>query len=631
MKHYIVGTAGHVDHGKSTLIRALTGVETDRLPEEKQRGLSIDLGFAALDLGDDIHAGVVDVPGHQRFLKNMLAGVGGYDLGLLVVDAQESVMPQTREHVEILSLLHTRKGVVALTKVDLIDDDFAELVEDELEEFLLGTFLEGAPIVRVSGTTGQGLDRLRDALRQQLSEIEPRDADQPFRLPIDRVFSKTGFGTVVTGSLWSGRLTVGDTVEILPEQTKARVRGLQCHGEAAETAVAGQRVAVNLSGVEPGSLGRGQVVAPPGLMQPTDRLDVRLDVLAKVPRPLKHRAPLRFYAGTTEALGRVLLLEGEAIAPGDSALAQIELREPLGILRDDHFIVRDSTGQYTLGGGVVLVAVAQRHARHDAEAIAALEKREQGGPEEAVLTALSAVGAKTLAALATELQMSQDELRGLVETMEAEGRAVRLGKMVAQAGVADTLMHRLLGLVTRLHEAAPWKVGWKKEELLKLLDCDKPVLGQGVLAEALRRGDLVERRALIGQAGWQPSLNKGQQQVADQVIEHLRSCGFSPTAWKDLEEKLKLPGKIWKLVGAHLLETQQAARVSDTLVFLEETLAEGRRSLAELEAGFTASEAREKLDTTRKFIIPLLEYYDQMGFTQRAGDKRVIRRAAAKG
>ncbi|CAN0298041.1 unnamed protein product, partial [Phaeothamnion confervicola] len=324
-KHFIVGTAGHVDHGKSSLIKALTGTETDRLPEEQARGLSIDLGFAALALPGDIVLGMVDVPGHERFLKNMLAGVGGYDLGLLVVDAQEGVMPQTREHVEILDLLHTKHGVVAVTKSDLADAEFLELVKDDLREYLQGTFLAEAPIVAVSSKTGAGLDELKKALQDQLGKAPVRDRTAPFRLPVDRAFLKAGFGTIVTGSLWSGTLNVGDRVEILPLGEETKVRGLQTHGAAVETAVGGERLAVNLAGVEPGSVGRGQVLSAPGLLQATSRVDVRIEVLKRCPRPLKHRARVRFYAGTAEAIGRVIVLEGDLLEAGSTGLAQIVL------------------------------------------------------------------------------------------------------------------------------------------------------------------------------------------------------------------------------------------------------------------------------------------------------------------
>ena len=348
-KHFIVGTAGHVDHGKSSLIRALTGIETDRLPEEKARGLSIDLGFAHLALPGDVVAGIVDVPGHERFLKNMLAGVGGYDVGLLVVDAQEGVMPQTKEHVEILELLRTPQGLVAITKADLVDAEFLELVTEELRDCLKGTIWAEAPMVPVSSKTGKGLDELRQKLTKLLGSSSVRDRKARFRLPIDRVFVKPGFGTVVTGSLWSGSLSKGTRMQLWPSGREVRVRGLHVHGQEVEEAVAGQRVAVNLSGVDSDEVKRGMLLAAPEWLHPTQRCDVRVHVSARAPRALKHRARVRVYHGTTEVFGRALLLEGEELAAGQNGLVQLVLDEELVMLPSDRVILRDFTSSYTLG------------------------------------------------------------------------------------------------------------------------------------------------------------------------------------------------------------------------------------------------------------------------------------------
>lgn len=625
--HYILGTAGHVDHGKTALLKALTGIDTDRLPEEKARGLSIDLGFAHLSLPGGIQAGIVDVPGHERFLKNMLAGVGGYDLAMLVVDSQEGVMPQTREHVEILDLLRTRAGVVVLTKVDLAEPEFLDLVQEELREYLAGTFLQAAPIVRVSALTGAGLDDLKAVLARELGRLPSRDAEAPFRLPVDRVFLKPGFGTVVTGSLWSGRLRKGDRVAIMPQGLEGRVRGVQVHGSSEEEAVAGQRVAVNLAGVEPGSLHRGMVLAPPGLLVPTHRVDVRLEALPDLPRAVKHRQRVRFYAGTAEGLGRLQLLEAGEIASGAAGLAQVVLEDPVVLLRRDRFILRNSSAQFTLGGGEVLDPVAPRHRRNDPQLLATLRRRETGGAGQAVLAALerAAGGARTLGALAQELQVPPAKAESLVEELVQAGEVVRLGKHLAPAGKAQALRLRITAVLERLQEAAPWKVGWRKEELLRLLGSDSPRLAEEILADSCRRGEVVDRGGMLALRSHEARLDEQQAAVLARVEEVLRQGGFSPPDWPDVPFLAEVEPRLWKVLEAFLLETGRAVRVAPNIVYLETVLEQARGRLGEAlreEGPLTASRAREVLETSRKFIIPLLEYFDQTHFTRRAGDVR---------
>ncbi len=625
MHPFIVGTAGHVDHGKSSLIRALTGIETDRLPEEQARGLSIDLGFAHLELPGDIVAGIVDVPGHERFLKNMLAGVGGYDLGMLVVDAQEGVMPQTREHLEILELLETRAGLVALTKIDTVDDEFAELVEEDLRAYLQATFLKNAPIVRVSSKTGAGLDELKATLGKLLQSLTPRNRKAPFRMPVDRVFVKTGFGSVVTGSLWSGTLRKGDPVVVLPQGLETRVRGLQVHSQAVEEALAGQRVAVNLTGIEAAALGRGQWIAPPGLLTPTDRLDARLKLLPKLPRPLKHRSRIRFYSGTSETLGMALLLESDVLQPGATGLVQVVLDEPVVLQQGDRFVLRDFTSQYTLGGGEVLDPAPARHKRGDAAAVESLRRREGGGPEDALLEILrkASGGTRTAGALAQELQRPLLEVEGLVQTLKASGEVVVLGKSIALSSLAIALEDRLAAVFQKLETGAPWKVGWRKEEILRLVASDTPKLAEEVLAELGRTGQIQDRNGFLSSLSHAPTLAPSQQKQLDRLEEVLRAGGFCPPDW---DVALAEAGS-GSVLEAFLLESGRGVKLAPNMVFLEETLARAREMLAAAipERGpLGASEVRELLGTTRKFLIPMLEYFDRTHFTQRDGDKRIL-------
>lgn len=624
-KHFIVGTAGHVDHGKSSLIRALTGIETDRLPEEKARGLSIDLGFAHLALPGDVVAGIVDVPGHERFLKNMLAGVGGFDVGMLVVDAQEGVMPQTREHVEILELLRTPQGLVVITKADLVDAEFLELVSDELRDFLKDTIWAEAPMVAVSSKTGKGIDELKQKLTRLLGSSSVRDRQSRFRLPIDRVFVKPGFGTVVTGSLWSGTLAKGARMQLWPAGREVRVRGLHVHGQEVEEAVAGQRVAVNLSGVDADEVKRGMLLAAPDWLNPTQRCDARLQISPRAPRSFKHRSRVRIYHGTTEVFGRALLLEGEELGPNGSGLVQLVLDEPLVMLPNDRLILRDFTSSYTLGGAEVLEPLAQPHRRHDEEALAQLQRKEVGGLHQRLLAELQGPVLKTPAQLAAQLQIPQAEAEAGLQQLQELGQAVWLGKAWIQQSSLEEVRESLLGLLAGLQQKSPWKSGWRKEELLKQLSHPQPRFAEDCLSYLLEQGQLQLNGRLLSLPGHQPQLSRAQQQALERVEQRLLQGAFAPTNWSELAGLEKLDANLWKILETYMLETGRAQKISPDLGLLEQTLQRGKQLLADLPSPFAASEARDALGTSRKFMIPLLEYYDQVGFTQRHGEVRRVR------
>ena len=623
-KFFIVGTAGHVDHGKSSLIRALTGIETDRLPEEQARGLSIDLGFAHLALPGDVVAGIVDVPGHQRFLKNMLAGVGGYDLGLLVVDAQEGVMPQTREHVEILELLKTPRGLVVLTKADLVDADFLELVRDDLSDFLKGTFLEGTSLLACSSKTGQGLDELKAELGRLLGRASVRDRQARVRLPIDRSFLKAGFGTVVTGSLWSGTMRKGDHLVLWPSGDEVKVRGLQSHGQECEEAFAGQRLAVNLSGIEPGSVKRGMLLATPGWLSPTQRLDVRLHLPARLPRPLRHRTRIRAYQGTAEAFGRVLLLEGDEAVAESTALAQLELEQPLVVVSGDRLILRDFTASYTLGGGEVLEPLAQPHRRKDDTVIEALTRKESGGLQQRVLAELG-TQQRTSAQLATQLQLSTSELESELQSMTEAGSVVRLARGWAAGTTVEEVADQYVGILVRLQTEASWRAGWKREELLKLLDASQPKLAEDVLTLLVAQRQVLESQRLLHLPGHQPRLPLTLKPARQRARDMLQSAGFGPPDWDDLGNLLQLSPPQWKILATYLIDSGEVVKVHAQFGYLAETLTVARQRLTHIPAPFTASQAREALGTTRKFLIPLMEFFDQTGVTTRQGELRKLR------
>ncbi|MFP5212731.1 MAG: selenocysteine-specific translation elongation factor, partial [Acidobacteriota bacterium] len=366
MKQVILGTAGHIDHGKTSLIRALTGIDTDRLKEEKLRGITIELGFAHMELPGGERLGIVDVPGHERFVKHMVAGATGIHLVALVIAADEGVMPQTREHMEICELLQVKKGLVVLTKIDMVEDpDWVEMVREDVAEFMKGTFLEGAPIIPVSAVTGEGIDELKQTLALLYSQVQPRSTEGPFRLPVDRVFSMRGFGTVVTGTSMSGRVRIGDQVTIYPMEQKTKVRGLQVHSEEVQEVLPGQRTAINLQGLERAAIERGNVIATPGTLAPTHMVDVHMEMLSSSPRPLKHRAKIRFHTGTAEHLGTVVLLDREELAQGTKAFVQVRLDHPIAVLRGDRFVMRSYSPVQTIGGGTILHPLPRKHKGHD--------------------------------------------------------------------------------------------------------------------------------------------------------------------------------------------------------------------------------------------------------------------------
>src|SRR5437764_377940 len=396
MAHFIVGTAGHIDHGKTALVKALTGIDADRLKEEKERGITIDIGFAHLALDSNTTVGFIDVPGHERFIKNMLAGVGGIDLVMLVIAADESVMPQTREHLDICSLLHIQQGFTVLTKIDNVDPDMADLVEMEVREFLKGSFLEPSPILRVSSYTGQGIPQLIETLREFVGKARPKDASDIFRLPVDRCFTMKGFGTVVTGTLIAGKVAKEQEIEILPTERKARVRGIQVHGRAANEALAGQRTALNLQGIEVSQIQRGMVLTIPGLFKPTSMFDCHLELLRSAPNAIETRKRIRFHIGTAELMGYVVLLGQDRLEPGGSAFVQIRLEEPTFALPGDRFIIRQYSPMLTIGGGEILDAALEKHRRTDQTVIDTLRIFKDGSVDDQLMAVIDEAGLKTI-------------------------------------------------------------------------------------------------------------------------------------------------------------------------------------------------------------------------------------------
>ncbi|HEU4753907.1 MAG TPA: selenocysteine-specific translation elongation factor, partial [Armatimonadota bacterium] len=514
-QHFIIGTAGHVDHGKTALIRALTGAETDRLREEQERGMSIDLGFADFTLPSGRKAGVIDVPGHERFLKNMLAGAGGIDLVLLVIAADEGVMPQTREHLDILNILQTRKGVVVLTKADLVEPDWLELVQEDIRSALGGTFLEHAPMVPVSSLTGQGIPELKALLDRMAEEITTRTIVGPWRLPIDRAFTIRGFGTVVTGTLVAGVARVGDRVEVLPRRLETRIRSLQVHGAGVEFAEAGTRVAMNLAGVELEEIHRGDVAAPPGTYTPTQALDARLDVLENCPREVKNRTRVRVYLGTAEVLARLNLLDADQIEPGGSGLVQLRLETPTVAAKGDRYVLRFYSPMETIGGGSVIDPNPPRHKRFDEAVLANTRVKEKGTPDELVAEAVQRAGLAPIAppAVAQGLGIPVEEVRALMQALKERGELVPIeGETVLHRHRLDAAEYQFLNTLSEFHAAQPMRTGMSREELRSRLSRQMDAKSFNlVLGRLESEGRIAAEGGRVRLAGHQPQLTPEQQ------------------------------------------------------------------------------------------------------------------------
>ncbi|MDD4334297.1 MAG: selenocysteine-specific translation elongation factor [Desulfotomaculaceae bacterium] len=633
MKHLIIGTAGHVDHGKTALVRAMTGVDTDRLKEEKERGISIELGFAYLNLPGGRRAGIVDVPGHERFIKNMLAGAGGFDLVLLVIAADEGVMPQTREHMDIIQLLQVNKGIVVLTKCDLVDDEWLDLVKEDIKDFLQGTVLADAPVVTVSAVTKKGIPELLKLIDRTMEEVVPKTVQGQPRLPVDRVFSITGFGTVVTGTLLSGVIKVGEMVEVQPEDLSARVRTVQVHGEKVEAAEAGQRAAVNLAGLEAEQIGRGSVVAGPGMIKPSQRLDVRLLLLKSAVRPLKNRTRVRFYLGTRETLGRVVLLDREELEPGAMVYAQIILEEQTVPVKGDRFVIRSYSPMRTIGGGTIIDPSPKRkHKRFREDVLDALSTREKGNPSEIVKLYLDANSNMHLpAAAAAGTGLQEKEVLEAAAALAEEKEVKQLsgdGKLyLVSTAVYTRWMEDIKKLAISYHREFPLRDGYPKEELRsrKFSQLSAKIF-QLVLLEMEKEGVLKVLPKVVAVKDFATGPDQQQKKQIQQIARIMSESAFLPPSWAELRNAIGLSETKGAELLQYLLRTGEMVKVTEDIYFQGEVLQEAiSRVTAYLsEHGeITVGELRDLLKTSRKYALPLLEYFDRERLTRRVGDKRL--------
>ncbi len=634
MKHFkriIVGTAGHIDHGKSTLVEALTGTHPDRLEEEKRRGITIDLGFAFLEEGG-VGFGFVDVPGHERFVKNMLAGAWGIDVLLLVIAADESIKPQTREHFDICRLLGVRRGVVALTKIDRVDTDTQELAQLEIEEFVQGSFLAGARIVPVSAKSGAGLGELKEALLQTAKEVEVKDPRHYFRLPIDRSFSVKGFGTVVTGTMAEGQIEVGQEVELLSPSTKLRVRGLQTGGKSVEKAEAGQRTAVNLAGVEHGDIQRGMTLAAPGRFRATRRIDVRLELLGWT-GGLKNRKRVHFHAGTAETIGEVLLYEGNGLARGESGLAQIRLQNELVLVRGDRFIVRHLSPVITIGGGVVLDPLARRAARKDTGRETFLQTVETGSREEIlqVMTERNVLGL-AMSDFVTRTGWLESEIQTMAENLTKSNLVKIVSReplVLFSAKMFGEISEKLSTRVERFHKENPLVAGIAREELRAMLGKRvRPESFQAALDELVQKGKLVVQGELVKKTGAEVVLTSEEMGAKEQISGAFLKAGLTVPMAKEVLSQLAIENRPAEKILQILLRDKVLVRVSPELIFHADAL----QQLAGILQKYKKSKGerisvpafKDLTGITRKYAIPLLEYLDRQRLTRRAGDERVI-------
>lgn len=630
---YVIGTAGHVDHGKSALVAALTGTHPDRLAEEKAREMTIDLGFAWFTLPDGTPVGVVDVPGHRDFIENMLAGVGGIDAAILVIAADEGVMPQTREHLAILDLLQIPTGIVALTKCDLIEDaEWLELVKEDIHNAIKNTVLSGAEIVQVSAKTRVGLDQLLDSIQSLLQDKPRRINSHRPRLSVDRVFSMTGFGTVVTGTLLDGSFHVGDEIAILPSNRKARVRGLQTHKNKEEFADPGQRTAVNLTGIDLEDVTRGDLITFPGTYMPARRFDAEIRLLDDIALPLEHHAEVKFFIGAKETIGRIRLIDQEILTPGNSGLVQLELRDEVVVYPGDRFIIRRPSPAETIGGGFVIHSPAvKRYKRFDPATVLWLNKQKEGDPLQRVFHAIQSQAPILLSELAKNQNTSIPQLQEMLSKVVTSGEY----KYVQSGNTSETIyvlsekyrqdiQQKALGIIDQYHRENPLKPGVPREELKSRLNLPAKLFAVE-LKEWANSGDVQEESNILRRSDFRITFSPIQQEQIQRILTQMHTDPYSPPSIKEITSE------IGEVLYQAMLYTNQLKQVSGEVVFstdvYEQMVNETIRMLQN-HGELSLAQWRDQFKTSRKYAQAFLEYLDQLGITLRVGDLRKLKKSA---
>ncbi len=633
MKQLILGTAGHIDHGKTTLIKALTGIDTDRLEEEKKRGISIELGFAHLSLPSGQRLGVIDVPGHERFVKNMLAGATGIDMVLLVVAADDSVMPQTEEHLAIVDLLGISEGIVALTKADLVDEEWLPLVEDEIRKILSKTSLKDAPIIPVSGKTGMGLDKLKAELDRIAQSILPRKDKSPFRLPVDRVFSMSGAGTVITGTLWSGEIHLDDKATVYPVGKEARIRNIQVHGNKADVAIAGQRVALNLVGLDKDDVERGGVILAPGFLSPSYMFDAQLKLLESAPKEVKNRTRIRLHHGTTEVLGRVVLTDREVLMPGETAFVQFRLEAPVTPKYNDNFVIRSYSPIQTVGGGRILDSHPIKYRASHKNFGERCQILSQGDPE-----AITRLYIKEAKGFMTEKQLW---VRSELDEAQVKESLVKLkeGDEVT-ALVIDKQDSYILKDIFSAHVKSfedylndhfkknplnPWIA--KQVVKSQLFDWMSDKEFDAFIAYLQKESKIVVDKAQIAHAKAQVTVGKEDEKLLSSILKRIVDGRYGPPETTFLAKDMNLDIKKVNSLADLLVREHKLVRIAPNMYFAAELVEQAKADLKNNFSGkqVSPSDVRQIFDTSRKYIIPLLSYFDMIGVTRRVGEARIVR------
>ncbi len=632
MKQVVLGTAGHIDHGKTALIKALTGVDTDRLKEEKERGITIELGFASLTLPSGLMVGIVDVPGHEKFVKHMVAGVWGIDIVALIVAADEGIMPQTREHLDICGLLNVRKGLVVITKIDLADEELIQLVEEEIREFTKGTFLEGGPIIRVSSLTGKGIADFLKALEKLGQETEERPTDGLFRLPIDRVFVMKGFGTVVTGTMVSGQIRIGSTVQILPSGHEAKVRGVQLHNQPVKEAKAGQRTALNLQGLEKKDVRRGEVVCHPATLEATQMLDGELEHLKSSPRPLRNRVQQRFHIGTSLVPARIILLDREELKPGESCMAQFRLEAPVVALPQDRFVIRGSSAVQTLAGGIVLNNHPVRHRRLNPTVIEELILLRDGNLEDVITYHIrqSSYGGLSFPELWGRTgNVSPPQIQQTLDRLIQKDEIIAIGAestRYVHSNLYGALKEEIARCLRDFHRKSPMALGLSKEELkTKLPKAMGARLFQMLLQEMIETNRIIVEKEKIRLSGHQISV---REDFLDKVEHMIQNGQLTPPSMKEMADQFSMPKEDLKNHLELLVNRGAVIRAKGDLYFHREAIGRLKEALVDFirtNREINTSQFKELTQVSRKFAIPLLEYFDGAKVTIRVGDKRILR------
>ena len=634
MKHFVLGTAGHVDHGKTALIKALTGIDTDRLKEEKERGITIELGFASLLLPSGQTLGIVDVPGHEKFIKNMVSGAAGIDLVMMVIAADEGIMPQTKEHLHICSLLGISKGIVALTKIDLVEKDWLELVQSEISEFLRGSFLEGAPIVSVSALKEKGLNNLIEALEAAINNIPEKADSGIFRLPVDRVFTMKGFGTVVTGTLVSDRIKSGEDIQILPEEIATRIRGIQVHNQPVEEAWAGQRTAINLQGIEKSAIKRGDVLARPETIRPSQRLDVFVEFLSSNSKNLKNRTLVRLHTGTSEIIARVILLEKDEIAPGQKAFAQLVLTNKDVVVAGDRFVLRSYSPITTIGGGQIIDPLPAKHKRLNSKIIDELNLLQNGTLPEKISVILERAGFTgiNLRGLAFRLGINAKKIREALENLFSGKKAFLLDSddtTVISAYFAQQLEELITKNLTAYHKKNPLQEGISKEELKASLGhVISSKLFNMAMSSLNKKGTIVSDKNNVRLSGHQVQLAGELDSLLQAIGKIYNEAGLTPPSLTDVVSKFKdQKAKAQSIINL-MLKEGDLIKINEELCFASEALEKLRgdyKALLIKDGQATPASFKDLTGLSRKYIIPLLEYFDMSKLTVRVADHRILR------